>query len=72
VPDRKANIPERPCERGELTLWSRGLFEDGFLRAGPLGVGEAEDPAWIASSLFGVRNDVSYAGAEATFGHLAL
>ena len=31
----------------------------------PLGEGVAEDPVWIASSLFGVRNDVSYAGAEA-------
>ena len=37
----------------------------GFLRAGPLGEGVAEDPAWIASPLFGVRNDVVYAGAEA-------
>ena len=41
-------------------------------RAGPLGEGGTEDPAWIASPLFGGRKDVSYAGAEATFGHLAL
>ena len=39
--------------------------EVGFLRAGPLGEGGAEDPAWIASPLFGGRKDVSYAGAEA-------
>ena len=31
----------------------------------PLGEGVAEDPAWIASPLFGVRNDVVYAGAGA-------
>lgn len=48
------------------------LTSGGFRGQCPLGEGVAEDPAWVASSLFGVRNDVSYAGAEATFGHLAL